>query len=106
MSELFFQVCRLVDASEVRVSEHGYNELIDDKLTAREVIVGVQDGVVVEEYANYPKGPCLLLLQEDRAGKPIHVVWGIPIGYDKPVVLITAYRPDPKRWDKNFMKRQ
>ena len=30
-----------------------------------------------------------------RAGEPIHVVWGIPKGHDKPVVLVTAYRPDP-----------
>ena len=85
---------------------HGYDELAGDQLTAREVVAGVQEALVVEEYPNYPKGPSVLLLQKDRAGEPIHVVWSIPKGYDKPVVLVTAYRPDPERWDESFMKRQ
>ncbi|ADJ29702.1 hypothetical protein [Nitrosococcus watsonii] len=36
----------------------------------------------------------------------IYVVWRIPRGYDKPVVLVTAYRPDPERWNKAFTKRR
>lgn len=39
-------------------------------------------------------------------GMPIHVVWGIPKGCDKPAVLVTAYRPDPGRWDETFTKRK
>ena len=96
----------LIAAREFRISEHGYDELAEDKLIAKEVVAGIQEAVVVEEYPNYPKEPSILLLQKDRAGESIHVVWGIPKGYDKPVVLVTAYRPDPKRWDQNFMKRQ
>jgi hypothetical protein len=45
-------------------------------------------------------------LQKDRTGAPVHVVWGIPKGYDKPVVLVTAYRPDPERWDETFTRRR
>ncbi|MEW6038663.1 MAG: DUF4258 domain-containing protein [Pseudomonadota bacterium] len=106
MSEFLERIRALVSAGEVRVSDHGYDELAGDQLTAREVVAGVREAVVVEEYPNYPKGPSVLLLQKDRTGEPIHVVWGIPRGYDKPVVLVTAYRPDPDRWDKSFMKRQ
>ena len=86
--------------------EHGYDELAEDGLTAKEVISGVSGAVVVEEYANYPKGPCVLSLQKDRGGAPVHAVWGIPKGHDNPVVLITAYRPDPKRWDQSFKRRR
>lgn len=64
-------------------------------LTARELLAGIPEAVVVEEYSNYPKGPCVLLLQKDRAGKPVHAVWGILRGQDKPAVLVTAFRPDP-----------
>lgn len=92
-------------AGDVRISEHGYDELADDGLTAREVLGGVLRAAIVDEYPEYPKGPCILLLQQDRTGSPIHVVWGIPKGYDKPVVLVTAYRPDPGRWDETFMRR-
>ena len=106
MSEFAQKVRVLVRAGEVRISEHGYDELAEDGLTAKEVLGGIADAAVVEEYPDYPKGPCVLVLQKDKSGLPIHVVWGIPKGHDNPVVLITAYRPDPDRWDESFMKRR
>ena len=106
VSKFLERVRDLICAGDVRISEHGYDELAEDELTAREVLTGVQEAEVVEEYLNYPKGPCVLVLQKGRMGKPIHVVWGIPKGHEKPVVLVTAYRPDPKRWDKTFTRRR
>jgi len=96
----------LIDTGDVRISEHGYDELTEDDLSAREVLGGVSEGITVEEYPDFPKGPCALLLQKDRLGAPVHVVWGIPKGHDRPVVLITAYRPDPARWDETFTRRR
>ena len=29
----------------------------------------------------FPKGPSMLVLEHDKTGKPIHVVWGIPKGH-------------------------
>jgi hypothetical protein len=106
VSDLLERVQYLIAEGEVRISEHGYDELADDGLTAREVVSGVFEAKAVEVYPNYPKGPSVLLLQKTSDGSPIHVVWGIPKGYDKPAVLITAYRPDPARWDENFMRRK
>ena len=106
MDEFIHKVRALVSAGEVRISEHGYDELAEDGLTAWEVLDGIVDATVVEEYPSYPKGPSVLLLQKDKTGLSIHVVWGIPKGHDKPAVLITAYRPDPERWDESFMKRR
>ncbi|MDI6817177.1 MAG: DUF4258 domain-containing protein [Actinomycetota bacterium] len=105
MSEFVELVRALIRAGDVQISEHGYDELAEDGLSAREVLGGIHEAVVVEEYLNYPKGPCVLFLQKDRMGEPIHVVWGVPKGHDKPVVLVTAYRPDPERWDKTFTRR-
>lgn len=42
----------------------------------------------------------------ERAGEPIHVVWGIPAGQDSPAVLVTAYRPDPGKWDETWRGRR
>ena len=106
MSELLERLHALIEAGDVRISEHGYDELAADGLTAREVIGGVSGGAVVEEYPNYPKGPCVLLLQEGRSNDPIHVAWGIPKGHARPAVLVTAYRPDPERWHTDFLRRR
>lgn len=72
----------------------------------REVLAGVSQATVIEEYPEYPKGPCLLVLQWDAHHLPIHIVWGIPKNNGAPVVLITAYRPDPARWSSDFMRRK
>lgn len=89
----------------MRISEHGYDELMEDDLTVGELLDGIAHATLVEEYPQFQKGPCVLLLQNDHLGKPVHVVWGIPKGHDEPAVLVTAYRPDPKRWDEGFMRR-
>ncbi len=106
MSDFLQRVRDLIDAGEILISEHGYDKLAEEDLTARELVDGAREAALVEEYMNYPKGPCVLALQEDNLGNPIHVVWGISKGFDRPVVLVTAYRPDPERWDGNFLRRQ
>ncbi len=80
--------------------------MAEDNLSFRELLNGVVNGTVVEEYPDYSKGPCILLLQQERSENPVHVVWGIPKGLNKPAVLVTAYRPDPERWDEKFLRRR
>jgi hypothetical protein len=106
MSETFTLIQRLVAAGEVRVSEHGYDELVEDGISVSEILAGVSSGTVVEDYPDYPKGRSALVLQLDNASRAIHVVWGIPRGFESPAVLVTAYRPDSTRWDERFMERR
>ncbi len=68
MSKLLDRIRTLILKGEVRISDHGYDELQKDDLTAREIVEGVGGAVIVEEYPDYQKGACLLVLQEDRAG--------------------------------------
>ncbi len=105
MSKLYNKLYKLIDEGDILISEHGYTELAEDCLTIKESINGIKNATIVEEYLEYPKGPCLLLLQKGACGNPIHAVWGIPINQDKPAVLITAYKPNPLRWDKSFTRR-
>ncbi|BFU91250.1 MAG: hypothetical protein NTAFB01_24370 [Nitrospira sp.] len=105
MSDTFQRVRHLVSDGFVRISEHGYDELVADDIRSRDIIEGIHNGRVVEDYPEYQKGPCVLVLQEDRNGNPVHVLWGIPKGHSKPAVVVTAYRPDPNQWEDGFMKR-
>ncbi|MBI5761944.1 MAG: DUF4258 domain-containing protein [Planctomycetes bacterium] len=106
MSPTLDRVRVLIAADEVKVSEHGYDELAADQLSIRVILEGIKQAEVIEDYPTYPKGPCVLVLQRDDEDKPIHVLWGIPSGHERPAVLITAYRPDPMRWSVDFRLRK
>lgn len=106
MSHTFDNIRALTSEGSVQVSEHGYDELAADGLLAKELVEGVEAAEVIEDYPAYPKGPCVLLLQRTKDGRPVHAVWGVPNGHTSPAVLITAYLPDPELWEPGFKRRR
>ena len=106
MSKTLQLVRDLVARQQVRVSDHGYDELAEDGILVSDIIAGVAVAVVVEDYPEYHKGPCVLVLQQDHQGNPIHVVWGIPKHATSPAVVVTVYRPDAEQWTDNFLRRR
>lgn len=106
MSKTLSAVRALAAAGDVRISEHGYDEMSEDAIAVRDALSGVNDAVMVEDYPKFQKGPSVLVLQSDSGGRPIHVVWGIPRGEARPAVLVTAYRPDARRWSDDFLVRR
>ena len=106
MNEIFKAILELIERKEIVISNHGYDELADDRIFVHDILAGIKEAIVVENYPEYPKGPCVLLLQKDSNGNSLHVVWGIPKGAASPAVLVTAYRPDPDVWSKDFLRRK
>ena len=106
MSETLRQVKALAVRGKVNISDHGYDELAEDHIIVRDLVGSLSDAELLEDYPDFPKGPCALVLQRDRNGEPVHVVWGIPKGERTPAVLVTAYRPDPEKWTKDFRSRK
>ena len=56
----FEAIQQLVKNQDIRISDHGYDELANDGLTAREVVSGVKDAVLLEDYPDYKKGSSIL----------------------------------------------
>jgi hypothetical protein len=105
VSATFEKIKKLIEKKEVLISSHGYEELAEDDIFVLDVMKSIKTAKVLEDYPDFGKGPCVLLLQIDRDKKPIHTVWGISLDKTTPAVLITAYRPDPERWSEDFMRR-
>jgi hypothetical protein len=77
MSTLLASIQELVGAGKVRVSAHGFEELASDDITLSGLL-----------------------------SSTVHVLWGIAKNAPDMATLITAYRPDPDRWSKDFLRRK
>jgi hypothetical protein len=105
MGDLLSTIQSLVSAGKVRVSAHGFEQLAEDDISFGELLESLPHAKWVEEYQDYHKGPCILVLQMTETREPVHVLWGIARNSPGQVTLITAYRPDPARWTADFLRR-
>jgi hypothetical protein len=83
--------------SQVRITDHADEEAAEDDLTFDEIYFSVMHGEVIEEYQRDKSYPSCHVKGKNFAGKPMHSVWAYNSGNGW-AVLITVYRPDPKRW--------
>lgn len=83
--------------SRYRISNHAYEQAIEDNLTIDEICDSVINGELIEEYRDDFPLPSCLIYGDSHEQIPIHSVWA----YNKDkasAVLITVYRPNPQKW--------
>ena len=90
MNKILQQIIKLVERKDVKISDHGYDELAEDGIFVRDILAGLNNAIVIEDYLDYVKGPCGV---------------GNSKGSLSTAVLVTAYRPDPVKWSSDFMRR-
>lgn len=100
------KIIEAIRAKRIRITDHADEEAQADRLKYEEIYFSVLNGEIIEDYPKDKPYPSCLIYGQTFAGEPVHSVWAYN-QKSKWVVLITVYRPDPKRWiDYKIRKRK
>jgi hypothetical protein len=105
MPNIFEAVRAAISRGAIQVSRHAIRELEADSLLLHETLNAVLSGELIEDYPEAVRGPCCLVGGILETREWVHTVWG----WDSAsgiAVLITAYRPDPRKWEADFKTRR
>ena len=93
----------LCKQGKIRWTNHILIRILQRGIKQVDIENAILTGKIIEHYPDdYPHPSCLILsLALDT--KEIHVVCGIA---NDELYMITAYRPDSNKWDKNFSERK
>ena len=85
------------------VKQHAAKRMDERGISVSDVEYTIMHGIIIEDYPDDLPYPSCLVLCAEVNGRPIHIV----ISSDGELIhLITAYVPDPNKWDDNFSKRR
>lgn len=88
---------------DVLVSDHAAMRFNQRGIKIKEIRSAVDNGEIIEQYPeDYPYPSCLILGKTSDA-KPVHVVISDEGSMCR---IITAYFPDPDKWDLQFRVRK
>lgn len=72
-------------------------------ISTEEVRQVIENGEIIENYPNDPRGHSCLMLGFGIDKRPIHIVCAPKKEY---LAIITAYIPNEEEWENNFKKRK
>ena len=95
--------------SRIRLGQYTISFTHTEKLRERMIEAAdleeaVLNGSIIEPYPEDPRGASCLILGFTRSSKPLHIVCGNL--EEEEVLIVTAYEPDPREWEKNWKTRK
>jgi hypothetical protein len=90
LSDTLAQVQAPVAGGQIRLSLQGFREMAADGILLDDLLGNLDSAVTIEDYFDANRGPTVLVLQRDAAGRSIHLVWDIRKDSQGPAVLVTA----------------
>ena len=97
------QIRTLVRQGNVVWRDHAMKRLRDRKITRDDVRNAIYNGEIIEDRPDDVPTPCCLILGSNIKGRYLHVICGL---LDDTVFIISAYYPDPDRWESDFTTRK
>jgi hypothetical protein len=100
LEQILVELVDIVEAiryDRIRITDHADEEAQADGLTFDEIFFSILQGEIIEDYPTDRPYPICLIYGETFEGQPVHSVWGYN-ATNNWAVLITVYRPDPRRW--------
>ena len=97
-------IIQVIREKRVRITDHADEEAHSDNLSFNEIVTSVIHGEIIESYSDDKPYPSCLIFGKNFKRESIHSVWAYNIE-NKWTVLITVYRPDPKRWINGKFRR-
>lgn len=92
MSCIVEKIKKAIENKDVLVTLFGLEKLAAENISIREILESIECSEIVEEYKNHERGHCVLLMQFEPDGEPIHVFWSLPKNEDSPAILVFADR--------------
>ena len=91
------------DLDNISITQHAFKRLRERKITIDDIINGIKNGEIIEDYPDdYPYPSCLVLgfsLNDTH----IHIVCGVG---DNKLWLISAYYPTLDLWEDDYKTRK
>jgi len=83
---------------------HAVQRMFERNVSMKSVTQAIQFGEIIEDYSSEMPEPSRLILGF-QGKRPIHVV-ASENKKTKEITIITAYVPDPGKWNKDFTSRR
>ena len=88
---------------KIAITKHAKERLIERKIYVSDILKCISEGEIIMQYEDDKPLPSCLILGKSETNKEMHIV----VSTDRKFIyLITAYFPDPQKWEKDFKTRK